>query len=131
MTAKRGPGQPTKLTEGLKMRMLAYTEDYESYGDLIPSVAGFASEEGVSRGSLQKWRQDNVDAEYSDIFDALLAKQERALLSGGLSKKFSSQITALALGKHGYHNKTDHTSSDGSMTPQVTEIQRRIVKPDD
>ena len=77
------------------------------------------------------WRTENLDDEYSEIFDKLLATQQKVLLSGGLSKAFSPQITALVLGKHGYHNRTDVTSNGETIQQPVTEIKRRVVKPDD
>ena len=123
-------GRPTKLTAFLKMQMLDYIANYVDHGDEIPSIAGFAVFSGVSRSQLQAWRAEDKDDEYSDIFDKLLAQQERVLLSGGLSKRFNAAVTNMVLSKHGYAAKQDHTSSDGSMTPQVTEIKRRIIKDD-
>lgn len=124
-------GRPTKLDALLKMNLAQYIRGgYKEQGDVIPSIAGFAVYGRVSRGQLHQWRKDNVDPEFSDMIDDLLAEQERILLTGGLSKSFNATVTGLVLSKHGYANKTDHTSSDGSMTPQVTEIRRTVVKPE-
>lgn len=123
-------GRPLELTPFIKEVAKHYTENYKDYDDLIPSIAGLSIVVGVNRATLKDWRNRGVDEEFTNIYDNLMAEQERTLLRGGLSKQFSGAITAMILTKHGYANKTDLTSSDGSMTPQaVTAIERRVVKP--
>lgn len=124
-------GRPTDCTPFFKDIARYYIENYKEFGDLIPSIAGLAVASNVSRKQLHEWRQKDYDREFSDIYDNLMAKQEQVLLAGGLSKKFSGTITALVLSKHDYSTKTDHTSSDGSMSAPVTEIRRKVVRPDD
>ena len=96
-------------------------------GDLIPSVAGLACEIGVSRETCYAWAKDETKV-FSDILSTISKSQERQLLQGGLSSRFNASITKMILTKHGYSDRveTDHTSSDGSMTPQT--VERVIVK---
>jgi len=61
----------------------------------------------------------------------LMIRKIRITQNGGLAKKFDSKMAAIILGPHGYfaQNKTDHVSSDGSMSPKDIsdeELDRRI-----
>lgn len=123
-------GRPTALTPVLKLQLIDYISNFHEHGHIVPSISGFAVVSGVSRSALHDWKQKGDDAEYSDIYDQLMARQEVELLNGGLIKKFAPQIAALALGKHGYSTRTDHTSSDGSMAHPITTITRRVVSDD-
>lgn len=100
---------------------------WERAHDPIPSVAGLACEIGISRETCYAWAKDETKV-FSDILNVIAKGQERQLLRGGLSGGFNSSITKMILTKHGYSDRieTDHTSSDGSMTPQT--VERVIVK---
>jgi hypothetical protein len=100
---------------------------WQEVGDLVPSVAGLACEIGVSRETCYAWAKDETKV-FSDILSVIAKSQERQLLRGGLSSAFNASITKMILTKHGYSDRveTDHTSSDGSMTPQT--VERVIVK---
>jgi hypothetical protein len=100
-------------------------------GDVVPSIAGLACVLGITRETCRAWGNDPEKAEFSAILLELAQRQERELLNNGLAGNFNAPITKMMLTKHGYSDKveTDHTSSDGTMTPQV--VERVIVQAKD
>jgi hypothetical protein len=124
-------GRPTLYTPELVRRARGYLTSYADMGDKVPSIAGLACVLGITRETCHAWAKDPEKQEFSDILKELMQRQERALLNGGLGGEFNAPITKMILTKHGYSDKTetDHTSSDGSMTPQV--VERIIVQPKD
>jgi len=97
----------------------------------------YAAEIGVSKSTLYKWAEE--EKEFSDAFtrakevgEAYWLKRLRTDLMG--TKDCNAPLVKLYLAnRFGMSDKTeqkiDHTSSDGSMTPQPTRIE--IVAPDD
>ena len=113
-------GRPTDYTPELVAKAWEYANGgWAERGDLVPSVAGLAALIGVSRVTCYDWAKDE-SKEFSYILEKIGTEQERDLINGGLSGKFNAPITKMMLTKHGYSDKVenDHTSSDGSMTPQ-------------
>ena len=108
-------GRPTSWSEDLQRTAWAYVDDYEEYGDVIPSVVGLVDAIKISRSCIYDWAE-HEDKEFSDILQAINARQEKVLISKGLTGDFNSNITKLVLGKHGYHDKqdTEHTGKDGA-----------------
>jgi len=98
-------GRPTKYTDELVEKAKAYLTDYIMYEDMIPSIASLSLVLGVDRSTLYAWEKEHV--EFSYILADIKAKQEKVLISKGLSGDFNSTITKLVLGKHGYHDKQD------------------------
>jgi hypothetical protein len=94
--------------------------NFADHGDMIPSIAGLACVLGITRETCHAWARDPAKEDFSDILKQLAQAQERKLLSGGLSGNFNPTISKLVLARHGYSDRveTDHTSSDGSMTPR-------------
>ena len=113
-------GRPTKLTDELLAKAEDYVDNYEAYGDPVPTVVGLALEIGVSRSTCYEWAK--ADGRFSDIFTRAEETQERGLVRGGLEGKYNPAITKMMLTKHGYSDKVEQslTSPDGSMTPQQT-----------
>ena len=117
-------GRPTSYTKKLVKAAWDYVNDgWIAAGDKVPTVAGLACEIGVHRDTCHEWAQDD-SKQFSDILQAIAQKQERELVNNGLTGDFVAPITKMMLTKHGYSDKVeqDHTSSDGSMKPQVIEI---------
>ena len=110
---KHAGGRPTKYTPELLEECHRYLTDYNT----LPSIAGLAVRLGIARETLQAWARDNDKEEFSHIYTQLLAKQEDELIRNGLMGHFNASITKMILTKHGYSDKVDATSSDGSMTP--------------
>lgn len=80
----------------------------------LPSVAGLAVFLGVARSTVYAWKDDETELgkQFSDILERILAEQEKRLVNNGLSGVYNANIAKLALGKHGYTDKTDVTSGD-------------------
>ena len=124
-------GRPTDYTPELVEKAWAYANGgWAEVGDPVPSVAGLACEIGISRETCHAWAKDEAK-EFSDILKAIAKSQERQLVRGGLSNAFNSSITKMMMTKHEYSDRveTDHTSSDGSMTPNIV-VKMEPVKND-
>lgn len=124
-------GRPTVYTAELIKRARGYLTAFKDMGDVVPTIAGLACVLGVTRETCRAWANEPDKAEFSAIMKELMQRQERELVNGGIGGNFNSTITKLLLSKHGYSDKveTDHTSSDGSMTPQI--VERVIIQPKD
>ena len=80
----------------------------------IPSVAGLAKYLGVSRETVYAWEKEHD--EYSDTLRVLRAEQEIALINGGVSGQYNSNIVTLIMKKeHGYTDKIDLTTQGESI----------------
>ena len=66
----------------------------------IPSIEGLAFHLGIHRDTVYAW--ESTYKEFSDIIEALRAKQANELINKGLSGDYNSTITKVLLGKHGY-----------------------------
>jgi hypothetical protein len=124
-------GRLTIQTPELIEAAMAYINGgWADAGDPVPSIAGLACEIGVHRETLRLWGKDETNS-FFGILSKIAEMQERELLKGGLSGGFNAPITKMMLSKHGYSDRieTDHTSSDGTMTPQV--VERVIVRPNE
>jgi hypothetical protein len=125
-------GRPTIYGDNILKMARGYLTSFKDMGDVVPSIAGLACVLGVTRETCRAWSNDPSKAEFSAILEELAQRQERELLNNGLAGNFNAPITKMMLTKHGYSDKVeqDHTSSDGTMTPNV--IERVIVqaKPD-
>lgn len=106
-------GRPSVYSPEILAQTLDYIREYESHGDMIPSIAGLSAVLGFSRVTIHTWRNHDDKPEFNEAIEALLAKQERILINKGLVSEFNSVITKLALAKHGYHDKVDNTLGGG------------------
>ena len=104
-------GRPTKYNGEILTKSRLYISTYESFGDVIPSIAGLASVLDVSRTLLYDWEKKYPEFLY--ILEAIKREQQKVLLNKGLSGDFNSAITKLVLGKHGYHDKQDIETPNG------------------
>lgn len=100
-------GRPTYYSDETVRKAKEYLQDYQSYGDAVPSVAGLSIALERSRSTLYEWAKDADKKEFSDILEQINATQEKTALSKGLTGDFNSTIVKLLLGKHGYHDKVD------------------------
>lgn len=119
-------GRPSKYNADMQKTANRYIDEYQAYGDVVPSMAGLACFCGISRETANEWVKQYPD--FSDTAKAVLVMQERMLINGGLSKANDASITKLLLASnHGYSDKVqqDVTSSDNSMSP--TRIERVVI----
>jgi hypothetical protein len=118
-------GRPSKYTP----EILEKTKDYVAGGYLqegepFPMIAGLALVIGVSRDTCFTWANDEDKPEFSDLIEALMAKQEKTLSIGGITNEYNSTITKLMLGKHGYSDKVDT-----AISGELRQVTRRIIDP--
>ncbi len=106
-------GRPTEYTEETIPKTLEYLENYKSYGDEIPSIAGLSVILGVGRNTIYDWASQEDKKEFSNILVQVLSTQERVLINNGLNNTFNGNIAKLVLGKHGYSDKQEVTGKDG------------------
>lgn len=102
-------GRPTKYTPELVKQAHEYVENYETHGHAIPSHGGLSLVLGITRTALYDWAKHEDKKEFSYILGVIMTTQELVLLNKGLMGEFNSNITKLALGKHGYHDKRDES----------------------
>ena len=113
---REGEGRPTIYGDKVITATKKYLVEYMRFGDVIPSIAGLACYLDVSRSTIYDWASQEDKQEFSHILANILSNQERILINKGLSGEFNSNITKLALGKHGYTDKADVTSG-GKVIP--------------
>lgn len=99
------------------------TELYKSKLNVnIPTKGGLARHLGVARETLYDWAKKYP--EFSDIMEALGAKQEDRLINNGLSGDYNPTIAKVLLTKHGYREgiETDLTSKGDKLSTAVPEV---------
>jgi hypothetical protein len=120
MAERTGPKSLKDDLESLKLSIHEYIENHSDYDDLVPSVEGLSYFLNVSRKTIYNWADS--DDEILHTLDRLKTKQAKMLLSGGLSNAMNPTITKLMLSNHGYSEKIDSVSSDGSMSPKASNV---------
>lgn len=115
-------GRPTEYREDYVLQIEKYLEEYKDLGEVIPTIAGVARYLGIARPTVYAWADDPEKADFSYMISKVQTEQEIITLSNGLTGAFKPQVSTLVLSKHGYAAKTDHTSSDGSMATQRTNL---------
>ena len=111
-------GRPTKYNDAMQSKADRYLDDYQEFGDAIPSAVGLAIFIGVNKSTLYEWAK--VHPSLSDTLGKVNSAQERSAVNNGITGLFNATITKLVLANHGYSDKQaiDHTSSDASMSPK-------------
>ena len=112
--------RPTDYTDELLKDALSYVEVCP---DTVPTVVGLCLHIGIAKSTAYRWAEEGNE-EFKDILDTVSAKQERQLISGGLTNEFNSAITKMMLTKHGY---TDKTETD--ITTKGKQINTWVINP--
>ena len=98
-------------------------EPYNPASQVFPSVAGMAVALNIGRSTLYGWELIE-ETGFHGILRRTVTLQESYLLNNGLNGKFNSNITKLALGKHGYKDETGLTGANNTpLIPQETELE--------
>jgi len=115
-------GRPTKYDKAMQDKADRYIDEYQEFGDAIPSAVGLAIFIGVNKSTLYEWAK--IHPALSNTLGKVNSAQERSAVNNGITGVFNSTITKLVLANHGYSDKQDiaHSSPDGSMTPSRIEI---------
>lgn len=118
MVDKIKSGRPTKYNGDLQAKADKYARDYESLGELVPTVAGLCVHLDLARSTLYKWAEEKPL--FSDTLERINQIQELKLVNGSLANTMNANISKLMLANHGYSDKVqqDNISSDGTMTPK-------------
>ena len=117
-------GRPSKYNSETIPRTLDYINDYEQYGQIIPTAEGLACVLEVSRSTLYYWAEKEKD--FSDILGRLNAAQVEIAIRKGLENKWNATIVKLLLAKQGYSDRQEITGADG----KELQITYQIVRPD-
>jgi hypothetical protein len=119
-------GRPSKLTPEIIERANDYLQNFEKYGDVIPSAAGLAVVCEVSEQTVYNWDSEAFP-EFLGFLGKLKTKQQQVLLSKGLTGDFNSTITKLILTKHGYSDRVEQTGVDGGPIKTETTWTVKVV----
>lgn len=111
-------GRPTKYNDELQAEADRYVYEWQELGEVVPSRVGLCCFLGINKSTSYEW--EKLYQAFSNTLGAVEALQERAALNGGLANNMNSTIVKLLLANHGYSDKQaiDHSSKDGSMSPQ-------------
>jgi|TARA_R110000803_G_scaffold184097_1_gene246417 hypothetical protein len=104
--------RPTKYTPEILAKAKEYLNCYET---AVPSRQSLALYLDVALSTIDLW--DKEHAEFSGTLRRIKYTQFEKTLDGGLRGELSASISKLIMHNHGYTDKVDTTSSDGSMTP--------------
>ena len=110
-------GRPSKYSEEILEKCREYLKTYDKeIGDVIPSHIGMFLFINVGKTTAYNWADESSDVYQSDfreILEDCMAMQHQVLINRGLDGKHNAAITALVLGKHGYHKKVDQDVTTG------------------
>ena len=94
-------GRSTEYTDEVVEIGKDYIQNYETYGDAIPSVVGLCKAIKRSRSTIYKWA-DEQGGEFSDMLREINELQHQVVINKGITGEFNSTIAKLVLSKHGY-----------------------------
>jgi hypothetical protein len=122
-------GRPTKYSEQILIDTRNYIDNHLDFDDLVPSIAGLSCAIDIAQSTIRDWATHEGKAVFSGMLGKILSKQERMLLSGGLSSSMNSTIVKLMLSKHDYSDKLEQDITSGGkkiennfiITPVSTE----------
>lgn len=98
----------TKYTKQTTQQLIYYMAEYETHGDVIPTVEGFSDVIGVCKKTVYNWSQREENKEFLHALRRLKTKQHRTLLNKGLMNQINPMLTKLMLvNNHGYTEKKE------------------------
>ena len=105
-------GRPTKYHDGMPDLVMQYLDEYQDMGHVVPSIAGLSIFLNLTRETIHDWITHEEKGLFSDNVRKLMAQQEQALASGGLTGGYNASISKLMLTKHGYSDKTENDNNN-------------------
>jgi hypothetical protein len=115
--------RPTKFNQEILDKAKHYLDvGFMEQEEVVPTIVGLAGYINIARSTVYEWAEEHKA--FSDTLDDINAKQQRILVSKGLTGDFNATIAKLMLSNHGVNETTvqDHKSSDGSMKPTVVQL---------
>ena len=110
--------RPTKYNAAMLAKANKYLEEYET---VIPSKQSLALYLDVSLSTVDLWGKEHD--EFSGTLNKIKYVQFERTLDGGLRGELNAAISKLVLHNHGYNDKIDNISSDGTMSsPTVIQL---------
>lgn len=122
-------GRPTKYNKKILTDTVDYLENHADYEDIVPSIAGLACHLKLNKTTIYDWDKQEDKAEFSNMLAQILLKQERMLLSGGLSSGMNATIVKLMLAKHNYSERTEATVIINPLTEVINQISGNTIGP--
>lgn len=116
----REVGRPSKYNDEMQDRADRYLFALEELGHVVPSRAGLCCFLGIAKSTSQEWEKSFP--RFSATLANIEVMQEHLALNGGLAGNLNSTIVKLVLANHGYSDKVDNVSSDGSMSPARSKL---------
>lgn len=109
-------GRPTKYTPELLVKAQEYLDTgYIENDELFPSHVGLCLYIKIGKSTAYDWAKEEDKAEFSDIFEQIMMKQELDIVKNAMRGDYNSTIAKVMLTKHGYSDKqqTELTGVDG------------------
>lgn len=103
-------GRPTEYTSDMTKKGYEYLSNIgteKGNKNELPTKAKLAKHLGIWRQRIDTWC--SLHYEFADMVEELMQQQEDYLIQRGLTRKYSSSITRLILGKHGYKEQVEET----------------------
>jgi len=97
-------GRPSKYSGELLEKAEHYLNNYEGYGDVIPSTKGLAEVLKVSKRTIHYWAKQEDKPDFLHTLEMIQNRQCLTLINKGLSGEWNASICKLMLGNHGYHS---------------------------
>lgn len=115
---KRGFGRPTKMTPELIEQAWKYVQQTSDFSyPMLPTIEGLSLAMNISRETIYKWSEDDINKEFSDIVKKLRSSQAEKLIQMSLVGRYNPMISKLMLSKHGYVEKSE------------TDTKIRVIQP--
>ena len=118
-----------KFNQQLFDKAIDYLDNYQTYGDVIPSLYGLADHLKITRQTLDNAR--NSYEQFNDFCELLIARKIRVLKNRGLLGDFSPALTKLLLSQHGYIDKVENTNNNQSTIKVEKKWNLNFVGTDD
>lgn len=106
-------GRPPSYDESFVQKAEEYLLTYKEFGDVVPTIEGFADFIGTSKKTIHNWMEERdgkriASPDFLHAYNKIKNRQGRELQNGGLSKKFGERITALMLqANHGMKERSE------------------------
>ena len=121
--------RPPKYTPELLLKAHEYIDDWKASEDEpVPLLCNLAVHVGITKTTLYEWKNKERYEEITDLCRQVMTKQEGILVAGGLSNRFNSTITKLAMTKHNYSDRSEvKQETNMNMSVMSEEELQKII----